>query len=275
VLDELWTTLHARRDDPTFWTRFRGLVAGLRAAAAGEGAGDLAHPAAELFDRAQVDRLVGELQAALRAAPGRPARDALRRALPGLGAPVATLLLLLGCGGNGKAGAGPPEAEPIAPAEPPAATVEEYTSMAPLGPERQEALRSCFLGVPPGRKAELVTLFRDRPPEEIARTLEAMLAPGGECWAAPDADAGAWVDAVPETGAAPEVQARLVDPADGDGSPDVADGPADAAAGDAGKSRSAVDASGGRRRNVQTRRRPARGSSSIYGHALYKGVTFS
>jgi hypothetical protein len=129
--------------------------------------------------------------------------------------------------------------------------------------------------VPPGRKAELVTLFRDRPPEEIARTLEAMLAPGGECWAAPDADAGAWVDAVPETGAAPEVQARLVDPADGDGSPDVADGPADAAAGDAGKSRSAVDASGGRRRNVQTRRRPARGSSSIYGHALYKGVTFS
>ncbi|MBI5489370.1 MAG: hypothetical protein HY905_18705 [Deltaproteobacteria bacterium] len=189
VMDELWAALHAWRDDPAFWQGFGGLVAELRADAARDPRIGLADPSAELLGRARVEDLVTELQRALCRLPSRPEPGALRRALPRLSAPLAACLLLLGGGLACKRSAtGNGATTDVAPPPP---ALSAYVEQSALTEDQKAALRACVPGLAPQRHTDLTALFRDATPEQIARTLEAMLEPGEECGLpAPEADAG-------------------------------------------------------------------------------------
>jgi hypothetical protein len=196
VLEALWTTLRRRRDDPVLWARLAALIEVLeRDVAAGQGGARLAHPSADPLAGERAAALVAELREAL-GTSDEPStgRGAARRGMTRLSAPLVACLLLL-------AGACTKESAPVstatdAPPPPPAAvTLEQQLAAADLPDDVRAPLASCFTGIEATQRRDLEALFRDQPPEEIARALEALLQPGAACHVEPavaaDATGGA------------------------------------------------------------------------------------
>jgi hypothetical protein len=221
VLDALWATLHARRDDPGFWRRFESLIEDLRVDAARDSAGGLAHPSAELLSGARICDLLHELRGALPSTSGRPEPGSIRRTLPRLSAPLAAVLVLLGGLACKRSATTSTPDTAIQPA-PPAPALQSYVDQSTLDAAKKSDLTTCLPGLSPERRDGLVVLFRNAEPAVIARALEAMLEPGGDCApvAPPQADAGttapeASTEAPAEAGtAAPDVAAEPADAAD-------------------------------------------------------------
>ena len=190
VLDALWATLHARRDDPGLWRRFESLVGELQADAARDSVDGLAHPSAELVSGARIGELLHELRGALPSASARPEPGALRRNLPRLSAPLAAVLLLLGglaCKRSATTSTPDTAIEPA----PPTPALQGYVDQSTLDAAKKSDLSTCLPGLPQEKRDGLVVLFRDAEPAVIARTLEAMLEPGGDCAPAAPAEAEA------------------------------------------------------------------------------------
>ncbi|MBI5501029.1 MAG: hypothetical protein HY907_12360 [Deltaproteobacteria bacterium] len=293
VIELAWTTLRVRGADARVAKAFGALLHDMRART-GAGLPDhLAHPHAELLDEERIAELVAQLRAVVRSRPGRPELRDLRRILARFGAPMFGLSLALACDRGGSRtspdasalAVSPPAIVdvPLATPEPPeaqaeAARIEDNGGAAPPAAEgdtlvgddlpldqaQRSALRTCLSNGKTGQESDLVALFRDKAPTEVAAALEAMLAPGGVCGPPPAADAGDG-----DAGAT----------VDGSGEPDT-DGA------DAGVDGMDADGDGGsdvRRRHGRARRdgtssRPRRmgtgTSSTIVGIPLYKGVAF-
>jgi len=219
VLDALWVTLHARRDDPGFWRRFESLIEELQVDAARDSADGRAHPSAELLSGARIRELLHELRSALPSSPGQPAPGSFRRTLPRLSAPLAAVLLLLG-GLACKRTTTTSTPDTAIQSAPPTPALQSYVDQSTLDAVKKNDLSSCLPGLSPDRRDGLLVLFRDAEPAVIARTLESMLEPGGDCAPAvpPQADAGA--TASDESTAAPADA--------GTAAPDVPPEPADA-----------------------------------------------
>jgi hypothetical protein len=202
VLDALWATLHARRDDPGLWRRFESLVEELQADAVRNSADGLAHPAAELLGGARIRELLHELRGALPSTSARPEPGALRRTLPRLSAPLAAMMLLLGglaCKRSATTSTPDTAIEPV----PPTPALQSYVDQSTLDAATKSELSTCVPNLSDDRRDGLVVLFRDAEPAVIARTLEALLEPGGDCApaASPQADTG---PAAPDTAAEPD-----------------------------------------------------------------------
>jgi len=192
LLDRLGGVMHRRGHDPAFWADASSLVEGLRADALRDPGAGLPTAQAELLSGRELDGVVAELRAALRDAPGVGERGGLRRLLAGrsvAGLAWATLLaaaLGTACAKRNDGSVASAEAAATTaadvPAEPPAADAGTAAPAADAG-----------AAAPEGADV-LVELFRDGSPEQIAETLEAMLAE----------DDAACEEAAPEAGS-PEV----------------------------------------------------------------------
>ncbi|MFH1437818.1 MAG: hypothetical protein ABIJ56_19070 [Pseudomonadota bacterium] len=189
VMDTLWTVLYTRRNDGAFWADFEVLVDSLRAdLSRGRGEG-LPDPKAEILTEDRIGIIIAQLQDAVQRTHHDPKRGAMKRFFQGLSAPLAGCIILMGaafaagCEDNAKSDA--------------AAALNQYVDDSNLPAAEKQALRSCFSGLSEAAKEDLVELFKTKPAEEIAAELEAMLAPGGQCYSAP-ADAGTDADVPPE-----------------------------------------------------------------------------
>jgi hypothetical protein len=70
--------------------------------------------------------------------------------------------------------------------------LDRYVDDSNLPAGDKDVLKSCFAGWTESRKQDLVDLFKDQAPEEIAAVLEDLLVRGGGCASAPgDADVAA------------------------------------------------------------------------------------
>ncbi|MBI5500335.1 MAG: hypothetical protein HY907_08835 [Deltaproteobacteria bacterium] len=252
VTDRLWTTLRARRADTAFWRELPGLIAALRSGAARDARTGLADPSAELLGRSRVEDLIAELRRALDAPPEPAGRGAVRRGRPHLSVSLAACLLLLGSA---------VACQPSAPAagagdvESPAPTLASYVEQSDLAADAKAELRECLPGLPVQRSDHLVALFRDSPPDVVARTLELLLAPGAEC--------GPPVEVAPpplDAGVAPGQDGGVAEPPPADaGSPSGPEASPEEAA-----------ASGDADSPEDTRRRPPEPPPV----PVYKGVSF-
>lgn len=171
VMDHLWTVMYEKRDDAAFWKDMEGLVASLRSdLSGGEGRG-LPDEAAEILSTEEIGDLALRLQEAFRHAKGDGGRGTMRRFLKNLQAPLAGCLIVLGAA---FAAGCEEESESTK-------TLQQYIDESSLSSPQKDALSTCLGRLTEERKDELVRIFEDSTPEQIASTLELMLASGGDC----------------------------------------------------------------------------------------------
>jgi len=170
VMDHLWTVMYEKRDDAAFWKSLDGLVASLRSDLSNGDRG-LPDEAAEILSAEKIGDLALRLQDAFRHTQGDRGRGAMRRFLKGLQAPLAGCLIVLGAA---FAAGCEDETESTK-------TLQQYIDESSLSSPQKDALSTCLGRLTEDRKDELVRLFEDSTPEQIASTLEQMLASGGDC----------------------------------------------------------------------------------------------
>jgi hypothetical protein len=173
LLDRLGGVMQRRGHDPAFWQEASSLVEGIRADALRDPGAGLPTAQAELLSGKGLDAVVAELRAALHDAPALGERGGLRRLLAGrsaAGLAWATLLAAaLGAAGAKRNDGSTTTAEA-------AALVAADVAAAPAV-DAGTAAPALDAGTPTPESADvLVELFRDGSPEQIAETLEAMLA---------------------------------------------------------------------------------------------------
>jgi len=171
VMDHLWTVMYEKRDDAVFWKNLDGLVASLRSDLSGEGGRGLPDEAAEIMSVEKIGDLSLRLQDAFRHAHGERGKGAMRRFLKGLQAPLAGCLIVMGAA----FAAGCEEDSEST------KTLQQYIDESSLSSPQKDALSACLGRLTEDRKDELVRLFEDQTPEQIAAALEQMLGTGGDC----------------------------------------------------------------------------------------------
>jgi len=203
VLGELEALLAARAEDPAFWVPLKKLLTALQAHARSLDCPYLPCPEAEILKAACLDDVIADLQAAL---PGR-AEDQPHLALTRLAAPALCCVLLMAMAAGCKdrpshQSLGPPPRPSPSPqaqqpkAEPPleagpegvpemvevtpdvqeilARSVEDYVQDSNLRGLTKRRFLDCLAGFSSTEREDLVRLFQEKTPRQIARHLTAM-----------------------------------------------------------------------------------------------------
>jgi hypothetical protein len=183
IMDHLYMVFYSRREDDAFWKSAEKLIESLgkgRTGGRGEGLPD---PQAEILAGERIDAIVAGLQASVKTSRRRPGRGVMKKFVQGLSAPLMGCVLMMGA-----AFASGCETEESDVTK----QLDRYVDDSNLPAGDKDALKSCFAGWTESRKQDLVDLFKDQAPEEIAAVLEDLLARGGGCTSAPgDADVAA------------------------------------------------------------------------------------